>query len=318
MMDGFLVVDKPAGLTSHDVVNRVRRLAGGRRVGHTGTLDPFATGVLPVAVGEATKAIQFLDESVKEYQATLRFGAETDTYDSTGVVVAEAATAGLTAEAVQSAMALFRGTIQQVPPMFSAIKLRGKPLYRLARQGVTVEREPRTVTIHRLEAARIETDEMDVFVSCSPGTYIRSLAFDLGRAIGCGAHLTALRRLRSGPFSLENAHSLDELMERNARGEVLPLIPLEHFLGHLQRLEIDEKTARGVRNGIRPSVKTGGERGIPGDSSAPVLLTHNGSAVAVAAWPHGGMEVEETLRLLRVFCDLSPLLSSGAMIQTQN
>jgi tRNA pseudouridine55 synthase len=316
MTDGFLVVDKPVGLTSHDVVNRVRRLAGGRKVGHTGTLDPFATGVLPIAVGEATKAIQFLDESVKEYQATLRLGVETDSYDATGTVTAEADCSGITAAALLAALEPFRGDVRQVPPMYSAIKQGGKPLYRLARQGIVVERPPRPVTIHRLEIRRLELPEVELFVSCSPGTYIRSLAFDIGRALGCGAHLTALRRLRSGAFALDGAWTLEAIRASVEQGRGLPLLPLEDFLRHLPRIEMDGTAARGVRNGVRPPLALLGEGAKVADG-IPLLLTCDGAAVAVACIPEGG-DGGETLRLLRVFSDLSPLHSGGAMVQPRN
>jgi tRNA pseudouridine55 synthase len=317
MVDGFLVIDKPPGLTSHDVVSRIRRLAGGKRVGHTGTLDPFATGVLPIAVGEATKAIQFLDESVKEYQATLHLGEETDTYDNTGSTVAQFSLSSVTPDAVRSALEAFKGHILQVPPMYSAIKQGGKPLYRLARQGVTVERPPRAVTIYRLEASRIQLPEVELLVSCSPGTYIRSLAFDLGRALGCGAHLTALRRLRSGSFILEKAHDLQELATAVAGGEGLPLLPMETFLSHLRRVEMDEQTTQRVRNGIRPPLEILDAVFDLADPT-PVLLTRGGVSVAAASLPARIGEGGETLSLLRVFCQDSALHSSSAMVETQS
>jgi tRNA pseudouridine55 synthase len=285
-------------------------------VGHTGTLDPFATGVLPVAVGEATKAIQFLDESVKEYLATLRLGVETDSYDATGTVTAEADCAGITEAAILAALEPFGGSLLQVPPMYSAIKQGGKPLYRLARQGITVERQPRSVTIHQLEVRRLALPELELFVSCSPGTYIRSLAFDIGRALGCGAHLTALRRLRSGSFTLRGAWALEAVRAAAEKQGGLPLLPLEDFLDHLPRIEVDEATARGIRNGVRPPL-TLVEARTAVAVGAPLLLTFGGIAVAVACLPGEG-EGGETLRLLRVFSDLCPLLSAGAMVKPRN
>jgi tRNA pseudouridine55 synthase len=201
--------------------------------------------------------------------------------------------------------------------MYSAIKQGGKPLYRLARQGVTVERPPRAVTIYRLEASRIQLPEVELFVSCSPGTYIRSLAFDLGRALGCGAHLTALRRLRSGSFILEKAHDLQKLATAVVGGELLPLLPMETFLSHLRRVEMDEHTTIRVRNGIRPPLEILDAAFDLADAT-PVLLTRGGVSVAVALLPDRIGEGGETLSLLRVFCQDSALHSSSAMVETQS
>ena len=202
---GFLVVDKPSGMTSHDVVDAARRWLGTRRIGHLGTLDPQATGVLPLAVREATKLISFIEKEEKRYLGGVRLGVETDTLDAQGEVSREHEGPLPDREAFEAALGAFRGPIQQVPPMFSAVKKNGVPLHRLARRGEEVEREPKSVTIHRLDLASFEDGLARLEVDCSVGTYVRVLAADIGAALGCGAHLESLRRVQSGPFGLEQA-----------------------------------------------------------------------------------------------------------------
>lgn len=253
MVNGFLIIDKPAGCTSHDIVNRVRRILGTKKVGHTGTLDPFATGVLPIAVGEGTKAIPFLDEGVKEYQATLRLGLTTDTLDCTGTLLVEADCSGVTETAVRQAMEALTGDIQQIPPMFSALKQGGQPLYKLARKGLEVERAARPVTIERFELLAFQPPIAEVTVRCSRGTYVRTLADDLGRQLGCGACLTELRRTLSGPFHLENALTLEQLETLAAGGQLSSyLMPPLALLVHLARVVLEPEGARLVHNGQVP------------------------------------------------------------------
>jgi tRNA pseudouridine55 synthase len=219
-LDGVLVCDKPAGMTSHDVVARVRRLAGQRRVGHGGTLDPPATGVLVIALGRATRLLPFLPMEPKRYLAVIAFGAETDTLDATGAVTATAPVGGVDRGALGSALARFTGPQQQVPPMVSAVKQRGERLYRKARRGETVERASRLVTIHALELHDFQPGPRPcatVAVTCSGGTYVRVPA-DLGRALGSLAHLVSLRRTAVGAFAEAEAHSLAEL-EARARAD---------------------------------------------------------------------------------------------------
>jgi tRNA pseudouridine55 synthase len=213
-MDGVLVCDKPAGMTSHDVVARVRRLAQQRRVGHGGTLDPPATGVLVVALGRATRLLPFLPMEPKRYLAGIAFGAETDTLDATGVTTGTAPVDGIDEAAVARGLERFVGPQQQVPPMVSAVKLDGERLYRKARRGETVERVPRPVTIHALELCGFQTGPpplATVAVTCSGGTYVRVLAADLGRTLGSVAHLASLRRTAVGAFSEREARTLSEL-----------------------------------------------------------------------------------------------------------
>ena len=214
--DGLIVVDKPAGCTSHDVVARIRRLAGTRKVGHAGTLDPPATGVLVVGVNRATRLLHHLVLTDKAYSATVRLGASTVTDDATGAIVATASAAGVGFDAVRTGMAAFVGEIDQVPSAVSAVKVAGERAYKSARRGEVVELAPRRVTVSRfdaLEFSRPGADLIDVRVEveCSSGTYVRALARDLGQRLGVGGHLTALRRTRVGPFGLDGARTLDEL-----------------------------------------------------------------------------------------------------------
>lgn len=218
-MDGIIVINKGEGLTSHDVVARVRRLARQKRVGHAGTLDPAATGVLPVLLGQATRVAEYLSESGKAYRAVVRFGVETNTYDREGEVTREASVADITRERIEAILPDFLGEQDQLPPIFSAIKRDGKPLYALARAGEEVVVEPRRVRIDALTIVAWESPDLTLDVECGKGTYIRSLAHDLGARLGCGAHLAALTRTRSGPFTLDQALTLEELEAALARGE---------------------------------------------------------------------------------------------------
>lgn len=246
---GFLVVDKPAGWTSHDVVDAARAWLGTRRVGHLGTLDPQATGVLPLCVRAATKLAPFLDASEKCYVGTIRFGVETDTYDAEGEVTRERPDAIPDEAALRKALESFRGEISQIPPMYSAVKQGGVPLHRLARKGEVVERDPKTVTIHRLELASYEAPDATVYVDCSAGTYVRTLASDLGEHLGCGAHLASLRRLRSGPFDEDQAVTADQLAREADEGKIeARLIEPARALG-LPVVTLSEASVARVRNG---------------------------------------------------------------------
>lgn len=215
---GFIVVEKPAGVTSHDVVGAVRRLTGERRVGHAGTLDPAAVGVLPIAVGLATRSVEYLSESSKGYVAEITFGVTTDSLDGDGTVVAVEDISHLTQDQIEAALDEFRGEIQQVPPMHSAIKIDGRPLYERARQGESIELDARTVTIHELELLSWDVGVIEIYVHCSKGTYVRSLARDIGDAVGTGAYMSNLVRVSTGPFTLEDAWNLSELEDLIGQG----------------------------------------------------------------------------------------------------
>ena len=251
MLNGFFVIDKQAGVTSHDIVAMVRRVIGMKKVGHTGTLDPFATGVLPVAVGDGTKAIQFLDESEKEYRAVLRLGIATDTQDLTGQVTAQREWSRLCPEDLERLLPRFLGTISQLPPMFSALKRDGVPLYKLARKGIEVERELREVTIHSLSFDWIRLPEACFTVRCSRGTYVRTLASDIGEALGCGAHLLELRRTRSGAFREADALRIEQIA--GSTDKLGLLLPLDGALSHLKPLNLTLQGERKVANGVAPT-----------------------------------------------------------------
>ncbi len=210
-LDGVLVVDKPEGISSAKVVSRVKRATGARKAGHAGTLDPFATGVLVCCLNRATRLARFFLDSDKRYRALMRLGVETDTLDATGKVVAEADSAGVSEAAVMEAAAAFCGRIRQRPPVYSALKHRGVPLYKLARQGRPVEKPPRQVEIRSIEVIAARLPEVEIDVTCSAGTYIRTLCADIGRRLGCGGHLKGLRRLKSGGFSIREALPLERI-----------------------------------------------------------------------------------------------------------
>lgn len=212
-LHGVLIIDKPAGWTSHDVVARVRRLIGEKKVGHSGTLDPMATGVLPVGIGDATRMIEYLAEAGKRYIAEITFGVETDTLDAEGNVTAIGDASVLTEESVIAALERFRGPLEQIPPMHAAIKIDGVKLYELARQGIEIERAARNVTIYEITLLGWNAPIATIDVSCSKGFYVRSLARDLGEVVGSGAHLSNLVRVATGPFSIDEAWTLTELSQ---------------------------------------------------------------------------------------------------------
>lgn len=303
-MDGFIVIDKPSGLTSHDIVARVRRILGQKKVGHTGTLDPFATGVLPVAVGEGTKAIPYLDESVKEYRATMVLGVATDTQDCTGRIEREGDWTLLLPETVADTFDVFIGRIKQVPPMYSAVKQGGVPLYRLARKGCEVEREARDVEINSIKIHSIDLPLIDFTVSCSRGTYVRTLAHDIGERLGCGAHLRELRRLRSGPFELVSAITLDDLIRFKDSGEIFScFISPNTALGHLWEIELSEEDIRKVSCGVSPAcLDMCNDSHMALKCGARVRLVHNGKLLAVAEVRDEKLKKwNKSLRLIRVF-----------------
>lgn len=221
-MDGILLVDKPAGWTSMDVCAHLRGVLHEKHIGHTGTLDPNATGLLVVLTGKGTKAAKYAENDEKEYLARLRLGIATDTQDIWGNVL-EQSGQSRTREEIETALDAFRGPIMQLPPMYSAIKIRGKKLYEIARRGGDVQREPRPVTIHRLELTdRDEAGDWGLQIECSKGTYIRTLCADIGAALGCGGCMSALRRVRAGRFTIDQAHTLDEIRQ-DPEGYILPL-----------------------------------------------------------------------------------------------
>ena len=249
MTAGILNLNKPQGLTSHDVVDRVRALTHIRRVGHAGTLDPLATGVLLTCIGQATRVAEFLMAGHKVYRACARLGVTTDTYDADGSVVSES-TVEVSRAQVEAALSSFRGLVKQVPPMFSALKHKGTPLYRLARRGIEIERKPRSVEILRLDLMAWEPHELVLEMVCSPGTYVRALVHDLGQALGCGAHLTALTRLASGTYHLEDAVALEEFSRAAAEDRWTEMLyPLDTALNCFPAVEMDALAAQQLCRG---------------------------------------------------------------------
>ncbi len=245
MTSGILNLDKPSGMTSHDVVNAARRISGVRKIGHAGALDPMATGVLVLCVGRATRLAEYLTSFDKSYQATARLGIETDTYDAEGKVV-QSNTVTIGREDVKAQLLKFSGAISQVPPMYSAIKQDGQPLYKLARRGITVERKPRRTVIHHIALTEWSPPEFSFQVTCSAGTYVRSLAHDLGQELNCGAHLTSLVRTGSGQLELDDAIPLSELTSENWESH---LLPMEIAVAHFGSLTADEGEFRALIHG---------------------------------------------------------------------
>ncbi len=296
MLHGLLLMDKPAGITSFEVVRRVRRVLKVRKVGHLGTLDPFATGLLPLALGEATKLTAFLMEEDKTYLARLKLGEETDTQDLTGEVVARSEHLP-EPEDIHRAAARFVGAIEQTPPLYSALHYQGERLYKLARRGEVVTPEPRTVMIHRLEVKEIDLPEVTLEVTCGKGTYIRTLAADLGKALGSGAHLTVLRRLAVGPFRVEAAVPFSELDALSRDNLLERLIPLADCLPGLKPVALGPEEARRLSQG--QAVPAPGN-GLEDGQQVRVLVDNR--LLAVAAVRQGGRQT--VLAPRRVFQNL--------------
>lgn len=299
-MNGFIVVDKPAGMTSHDVVHALRRITGLKKAGHTGTLDPFATGVLPVALGEGTKAIQFLDESRKEYRAVLKLGETTDTQDLTGAVTRWNDWSAVTLDNIEKVVASHRGRISQVPPMFSALKHHGVPLYKLARRGVEIGRESREIEIYSLVIDSLDLPEVAFTVGCSRGTYVRTLAHDIGVQLGCGAHLVRLQRTVSGPFNLAMAQPIDRLAELAKLGGLDDIVISPYdALANLPDLQVNDRGRALLANGVVPEI--GEFTGLPATPFVPgerFRISMERRLLAVAEVTCGN---NRSMRLVRVF-----------------
>lgn len=248
-MNGILLVDKPAGWTSHDVVAKLRGVLGERRIGHAGTLDPMATGLLVTFIGRATRAVEFAEADAKTYLAGLRLGQITDTQDTTGATL-EQRPVKLTEEELTMTLASFRGLQTQIPPMYSAIKVEGKKLYEIARRGGEVMRKPREITIHNLEIRGGAEADWQLEISCSKGTYIRTLCHDIGQALGCGGCMSALRRTRAGAFSVEESYSLEEITKAVADGRVEELLlPVDYLFASYPAVMIPEQEIKRAKNG---------------------------------------------------------------------
>ena len=248
-MNGIIVIDKPAGWTSMDVCAKLRGVLHEKRIGHSGTLDPMATGVLPVFVGRATRAVEFAESADKRYVAHMRCGLITDTQDTTGNVL-ETRDCDLTEEDIRAILPAFTGEIDQIPPMYSAIKVGGKKLYELARRGETVARQPRRVTIKHIALLGQENGDFILDVTCSKGTYIRSLVADMGEYLSCGAAMAALRRTAAGAFTLDDAHTLDEVIAASDAGNLSGILrPVDSLFGSYPALTLNAVQERRCRNG---------------------------------------------------------------------
>jgi tRNA pseudouridine55 synthase len=258
-VDGIFNINKPPGKTSFSVVSAVRRLSGESRVGHGGTLDPAASGVLPICLGQGTRVTEFLLEAPKAYQTEIEFGVATDTDDASGKIISRGDPSGVSRQKLLSALNSFRGLVSQTPPMYSAVKQGGKPLYKLARQGIEVKRPSRLRWIYHLELKSWQPPLATIRVECERGTYIRALARDLGQLLGCGAHLRSLLRLRCGPFDIKDAVSLSQLEDAFRDGYWQELIyPIDFVLWHWAAVVVDSGAEVDIRNG-RPLVFAGGD-----------------------------------------------------------
>ena len=287
-LDGVIVVNKPSGWTSHDVVAKMRGIVGTRSVGHLGTLDPIATGVLPVMTGQATRLARYFEKSEKAYEAVVRFGFATTTYDREGEPTTPVTDVTITAEQVEACLETMRGDISQMPPPVSAKKIGGVPAYKLARRNLPVELAAVPVSIHELTLLVAEADRVRLRVRCSAGTYIRSIAHELGAALGCGAHVVELIRTASGSFTLDKAHNLDELHQLKAEGLLRQaLLPMAELLPQFPAVYVDDVIVRQIRQGR--------------DFSVSAFRTNPGSEHVKAIGPDGALVAIGKIALPHVY-----------------
>lgn len=265
-IDGIVVLDKAKGLSSNAALQQVKRIYNANKAGHTGSLDPLATGVLPLCLGEATKVSQFLLNSDKKYRARIKLGIRTDSGDSEGIVIEQCDEFEVKRKEVEKALRQFEGEIEQVPPMYSALKVNGVPLYKLARKGQEIERAPRPVTVYSIELTEFEGDELELEIACSKGTYIRTIADDLGQALNCGAHIIGLRRTQAGAFTEDDCISAEDLEnekeEFGIEGIDQHLIPMDEAVSFLPEVELPSITASCVKNGQAVLVRHLPEEGL--------------------------------------------------------
>jgi tRNA pseudouridine55 synthase len=301
--NGILLVDKVEGETSFEVVRRVRKVLGEKKVGHSGTLDPFATGLLVVLLGQGTKLSPYLMSEEKRYLATLRLGVETDTQDPTGRVTGRAPVPDLDPGLIREKALLFVGEIEQIPPVYSAVHYGGRRSYDLARKGIETKPKKRRVTIHQLEITTVALPEITLEVRCSSGTYIRSLASDIGRELGTGAHLKTLRRMSSGPFDVKDALHSGHIKDRSSRPILQNrIIPPREALPDMTETRVDHRMARKIRNGFQPRWKdmVGGDDLFP-PFKGPVKLVTGVELVAIMEADHHAVDRGGVLKTLRVF-----------------
>lgn len=296
---GILLVDKPEGPSSAQVVHRVKRILGARKVGHLGTLDPFASGLLPLGVNEGTKIADIFLTAPKSYSGVVALGVETDTQDATGKVLEAIEVPPLGEQEIERLRDAFTGTLQQIPPMFSALKRSGVRLYRLARRGQSVPRAPREVRIERLRLWQQGTTELGFEVTCSKGTYIRTLAADMGRFLGCGAHLKSLRRYSCGGLTLDRAVALAALEELKRTEKKIPILSLNEALAHLREIRLEERFLSRLKRGQQEVLVA---IGLPREGEKMVrVVDSEGRLVALAEWGDAGGG--KRWRLFRVFSE---------------
>lgn len=265
-IDGIVILDKAIGISSNRALQEVKRLYNANKAGHTGSLDPLATGVLPLCLGEATKVSQFLLESDKKYRARLKLGIRTDSGDSEGLMIQSCTDFSVTKKQVEQALKQFLGEIEQIPPMYSALKVNGVPLYKMARKGKTIEREARRITVYSIELTEFESDELELEIACSKGTYIRTIADDLGQALGCGAHVTALRRTQAGAFTEFDCVTVESLRSESEQHGTTSideyLIPMDRAIAELPEVILPSITASFIKNGQAVLVRHLPEEGL--------------------------------------------------------
>jgi tRNA pseudouridine55 synthase len=312
-MDGIVIIDKPAGKTSHDVVSEVKKIMGAKKAGHTGTLDPMATGVLPICLNEATKLAQFLTGENKEYLATMLLGVKTDTLDTEGEITGRS-DKFVSEEEIRAALAKMVGKIQQVPPAYSAVKHHGQPLYKYARKGIFLETAAREVEIYSIFIEDISFPRVTFRIACSKGTYIRSICSDVGEMLECGACLCGLRRLRSGLFSTDMAVSLENYERKEKKSELLAkMLPLTKSLPLLTGIEVEEEFANKLRDGMQPSVEAMQLHVLPFLEAGDMIkfVSQGGSLIAVAEMLAAVSKFSElngnyqAAKIVRVFNDVN-------------
>ncbi len=294
-LDGILLLDKPEGLTSAEVVRVVKKTLSVDKIGHLGTLDPFASGLLPLCLGTGTKVAQFLIAERKAYTGTIRLGIETDTFDRTGTITRTAPFPLLGPEVVRDLRQRFSGEYWQTPPMYSALKRNGTPLYKLARRGVVIEREARKVIIEEFALTQIGEDTLGFTLSCSKGTYVRSLAADIGAVLGCGAHLATLRRTAFGPFGVSEAMPF-ALLSKGVRRDTLPLLSPAQALSHYRAVPISLQMATRLRHGQQDALRD--FPAIELSHETVRLLSPEGELVAVVEWCQGRWQLVRVLEPL--------------------
>lgn len=301
-LEGVLVVHKETGWSSHDVVAKIRRLLGGGKVGHAGTLDPHATGVLPILVGRATRIAEYLIDWDKEYRAVLRLGETTDTQDATGQVLTRVDPCEVSEDALRAVIARFRGVQQQLPPMYSAVKVGGQPLYKAARAGRTIHRAERSIVIHQLEILAVHGRDVALGVVCSKGTYVRTLCADIGQALGVGGHLHALERRRVGPLSIEQAMTIDQVAAQLTAGTLgRRFISLDQLLYRLPAVVVNDEQAQRVLHGS--SIFSAGIWQPPSSPAAVSVRLKNEAGQLLAIGTHdtgcvGSIRIRKVLGLL--------------------